>query len=92
MSERLYTTRPQPCPCCGHPLNASTARLFNGAGGGPEAGDFTICIRCAGLLRFGEGLVLREATEEDLWPVSFEDRGQLEALQRAVLASSQYRA
>lgn len=51
----MTTTRLAPvlCPYCGHTLDAATE-----AGGSavPVGGDFTVCIRCAGLLVFDAAL------------------------------------
>lgn len=58
-----HRTKLQPCPHCSYPLDAA----FNpDAGRGPEPGDATVCINCAALLYFGEGMTLHEYTVAEL--------------------------
>jgi len=47
------------CPHCGHELNASTH--VNGADA-PGPGMVSVCIYCAGVSVFGDGLELRPPT------------------------------
>jgi hypothetical protein len=60
-----------PCPACGFPFERATCTTGDHQ---PKAGDLTLCIRCACVLIFTEGLglelastkVLRECTPEQL--------------------------
>lgn len=50
------------CPRCGAPHD----RAMNVTGeSGPEPGDYTVCFRCAALLRYGAGLSLRSCTRRE---------------------------
>lgn len=49
---------PQPCPACGHTLDASTGVTHQAA---PTVGDYTVCLNCATPLLFGDGLALSVA-------------------------------
>lgn len=69
--DTLYTT-PQLCPICGYTLEGHT----NTSGsGGPEPGDFTICMACAGILRYDVGLKVYAITLDE---VPEECRAQVE--------------
>jgi hypothetical protein len=71
--------QPTPCPYCGGLLDA-----FTGITGTCQAkpGDASICAYCAGLLAFGDDLVPREPTDEEL--VIFLDNVALLTAQRAM--------
>jgi hypothetical protein len=49
----------QACPYCGHKLTSHSGP------GQPSRGDFSVCIRCANLLVFGDGARLRKLTPSD---------------------------
>lgn len=51
------------CPVCNALLNMATSVTGNVA---PEPGDFSVCVFCAAILRFEEGLKYVEAKTEDL--------------------------
>lgn len=57
-----FKLQASPCPRCGAMLDG--AGTFAGPIEPPNPGDLTVCIYCAGLLRFGVGLAL-EAVEGD---------------------------
>ena len=48
------------CTACGH--RCDTVSECGGKGRKPNAGDFTLCIRCAHVMAFDENLMLRELT------------------------------
>ena len=50
------------CPLCGHKFNRASD-LRNEAA--PCAGDFSICIHCAGLLVFDADLLVRKPTQAE---------------------------
>ncbi len=52
------------CPHCRATLDA--ASYFGNARLRPSAGDISICIYCAGFLRFGAGLVLEVLPMSDI--------------------------
>lgn len=61
----LTTQLPDPdakCPSCGTALNAATATEL--PGGAPSPGDLTVCLQCAVILQFGEGLTQTIAPRE----------------------------
>lgn len=52
------------CPVCSAQLDGWTAAGHDSA---PEPGCITVCIYCATVLRFGDGLlVLEQATDDEL--------------------------
>lgn len=56
----------------------------------PKAGDFSICLYCAALLRFAAGggeLQLVEATADELAELDVLDRGRLLMVRGAILRS-----
>jgi hypothetical protein len=71
---------PQPeqkCPHCGYVFNRLTVVQGNGT---PNAGDFSVCAKCAQLHVYGPDLRVRMATEGDLIGL---DRETLEAISQA---------
>jgi hypothetical protein len=56
-----YTGRMPPsiCPVCSWPLDASTNMTGHEA---PGVGDFTVCINCRSVLRFGLGMGLEKSS------------------------------
>jgi hypothetical protein len=52
------------CPRCGHHFNAASALRTHGDR--PKPGDLTVCVECAVILAFTEGLVLRPLSEEEI--------------------------
>lgn len=60
MKKRLTTHTPVSfCPACGYTLDAASS--FDEAAA-PSAGDFSVCIACAAVLRFDRELRLRAAS------------------------------
>ena len=55
----------QPCPNCGV-MNDSATCLTGGEMEEPAVGDFTVCVSCGNLLRFGYGLVVERLGPRDL--------------------------
>ena len=47
------------CPCCGFAPDHATSVMNNGAK--PEVGDYSICLNCGALLRFGANLILEKS-------------------------------
>ena len=54
---------PSFCPFCFHLLNGATNMQGQSQ---PEPGDFTICIRCAKVLRYGENMQLEASALEEI--------------------------
>ena len=54
----------QPCPNCGV-INDSATSLTDEMEE-PAVGDFTVCVHCKNLLRFGYGLVVERLGPQDL--------------------------
>lgn len=64
------------CPKCNASLDSATSVGLNT----PSVGDFSVCLYCQSILRFGLGLVLEQATEAD---VPDELKAKLKAIQKA---------
>ncbi len=56
----------QLCPTCGYTSDSATA-LEDGKR--PKVGDFTVCINCAGVMRFGSDLQLVPSSSLEAGPV-----------------------
>lgn len=54
---------PSFCPKCFHQLDAATNMEGKDP---PEPGDYTVCIRCASVLRFGPDMMLEMASLTDI--------------------------
>ena len=69
----LDATHDTPCVCahCGHVMTNSSGHDV-----GPEPGDFTLCIRCAGLNVFGKDLALRKPTRREARDATSNDEVQ----------------
>ncbi len=88
-----YRIKLKPCPACGYQLDAA-ARLTtqdDGEERGPQAGDYTVCIECAALLRFKEGLELMELSAADLEAMDAGGLMELMHVRRTVLKLHQLR-
>lgn len=74
---------PSPCPYC----DASFDRAGSPDGGIPEPGDYSVCIRCASLLKFGENMELLPVSQEEINACSKLDptfMDNMKAMQNAV--------
>ena len=65
MSERVTRHAPQ-SPCCGYAMDAASPAAGTDDNATPGPGDFSVCMRCGGFLRFGTGLALRVCTRADI--------------------------
>jgi hypothetical protein len=78
------------CPVCQALLDGvtkiSTKRVEDD---NPCEGDFSVCIYCGSMLRFGIGLTLYEVTRQDLKQLLDEDPEVFKLLQRANAAAKQ---
>lgn len=74
-----HRIRSQPCPKCGHWLEAAANMT---GGGAPGPGDLTLCINCAAILRFLPELDLEEIS---LAEVPWENRADVEKVGLAIL-------
>ena len=64
-----YRIRTQLCPVCNAVLNAATPVTELGEQVKPPSpvpGDYTVCINCASLLRYGDGLQFETFKLEDV--------------------------
>lgn len=75
----------EPCPQCGHWLNACGS--FEDAA--PQAGDYTVCVNCAAVLRFDPLMRLRLVADDDPVRRSAE---VLRVVRMVTLAMSEYAA
>lgn len=51
-----------PCPTCGKKLDAATCMSSDAQ---PRPGDYTVCLYCANVLRFRDGMKLAVLSLED---------------------------
>lgn len=77
-----YTIRPLVCPHCSRSSNMVMGDL--GAGGGPEAGDYNICVYCRQVSIYNDDFTVRRPTGEEL--IEFLKDNVPEGLLEAVLA------
>jgi hypothetical protein len=59
------------CPNCGKQLDAATSCY--GAKEKPHSGDFSVCLYCAAILRFGDDLNLCLPKKEELTTIAVEE-------------------
>lgn len=71
-------TRLSFCPVCRHALDHATGPTT------PKVGDFSVCIECASILRFTDGMALRTATVDDFYGVDPDTRRNLTKLVLAI--------
>lgn len=71
------------CPICGHAFDAHASVDSDEA---PQPGDFTVCIKCAGWLKFGVDLKLCQLAAADILSMEPETHTQLRRISRAVRA------
>lgn len=64
--------KPDHCLNCGKRLDGCS--VVDEAFARPKEGDFTICIKCGHLMVFGDGLKLRNPTEEELRDIAGDPR------------------
>lgn len=50
----------------------------------PKPGDFSVCLKCAGMLRFGAGLKLEALSVADFWQLPALERAQIDQMRRKV--------
>jgi hypothetical protein len=63
ISSVSHRVSPTVCPWCSAGLDAATGIETNSR---PKVGDFSVCIRCGGLIEFGIGLVLLRGSDTGL--------------------------
>lgn len=69
------------CPRCGHVMDCATP-MFGDAR--PQAGDVTVCIRCAQLCAYEPSMTLRALTDEEFIELPLDMRTQLKRATHAV--------
>lgn len=69
-----------PCPDCGLEQDSALGET----GHAPSKGDVSICIKCAGISVFGDGMVRRPPTEEEILEMPLDE---ISRYQRAIRAS-----
>lgn len=79
-----YRTPTDHCPKCNCLLDTVTNMTGQGR---PEIGDFSICIGCAELLRFGPSLTVYQPSSEELRSIPKQD---FHDLMKARLAVTMY--
>lgn len=68
------------CPKCGYTFDASA-----GNDQAPGEGDFSICINCTSILRFGKGLILELASNKDFADAPLDFVEAIAQVRRAIL-------
>lgn len=76
------------CLNCGKELDAASQVRDEDR---PKSGDVTVCIGCGHLMAYGDDMVLRELTDDEIIEVAG-DPGILEAVAEAVAFTAFYRA
>lgn len=91
MTDCSFITRhaETPCPNCQYSLNASGDPA---TGAVPKAGDLSVCINCAAILRYEDAaLHLRSMTPDEIEALSDEERDDLAKHIAAVLTVNSLR-
>jgi transcriptional regulator with XRE-family HTH domain len=60
-----YRLQKAQCPWCEHPLDAATSVPADREERNPEPGDLTVCLECASLLMFDQGLIPQKVSEDE---------------------------
>jgi hypothetical protein len=76
------------CPCCTALLTGITpaGRRGNEPAKLPNPGDWTVCIYCSEILRFGEGLALQKPTPAEMLTLEADDMEMLDTMVQIVKA------
>lgn len=69
------------CPECNYKIDAATPI---DADRGPIPGDYTVCLKCASFLVFGNSPALRLITHQEIADMDAETRGQLVKVRAAI--------
>lgn len=85
---RDFVIGPRTCPGCGGRFDGAASLTSDEP---PDPGDFSVCMTCGTILRFGEGLCVRLATAEDLAALSPGGRSALAQAQAVVRGSRRKR-
>jgi hypothetical protein len=82
--ERVTTRAPlQNCPNCGTPLEAHSTPDGK-PGPAPKAGDYTVCFRCAAVMKIGDDQKVRGLTGEEYAEFILDPPPELERVVRAI--------
>ena len=73
--------RSQSCVRCGYRMDAASS-MFDDAT--PSPGDFTVCINCGKVMRFGPQLELQDVPTEDMLAIPAEVAHQIRQIQAGV--------
>lgn len=73
LSEQEAKVQEDHCPTCGYFFDSGTIAVGDETLR-PGIGDFTICVNCGELLRYGEGFFVQEVEPEDLEGLDAEQR------------------
>jgi hypothetical protein len=74
----------EPCPRCGHTLDADTA--LDESGGSPSPGDLSVCLYCATIHRFGVDLKRRPLSNEEIVTLPDDMRAKVLLIRETILA------
>lgn len=77
----VHHIKPTACPICGYVLTASTGI---GRSPAPAAGDFSVCVECAEILRFDSDMTLVPAVRSEIEALDTGTFYQLARVQNAV--------
>jgi hypothetical protein len=78
------------CPMCGHLLDSATVIGRRGKRE-PRSGDISLCIECAEVLVYAEGMVLERADLNDLMDLKPQQRQLLGQAQKLIRARGRLR-
>ena len=73
------------CPTCGHVIDAASDPTGEAT---PEPGDFTVCLYCQDLFKFGENLRLEPLQESDIAKLPLDVVSRYQSAIRKVMAAT----
>lgn len=83
-----YRLQKAQCPWCEHRLDA--AIRTDGEEGSPKPGDLTVCLACASLLMFDQGLIPQKVSEDERRKILLEQPDLVETLASAERAARSF--
>jgi hypothetical protein len=85
MRVKDYRIAESKCPCCGHKVDSAMETVGN-THEGPKSGDWSVCIRCAGISVYGDDMQLRLPSDEETGRIK--DYPNLEVLRGHVMTAN----
>jgi hypothetical protein len=79
----LTYSRPQPCPCCGSPVDSTGGDQVH------HPREILVCSQCTHFIVFDDNFILRAAAKEDFSGLSHQVRNQLNQLKLKVIVDQE---